>query len=277
MAGKFLDVPLREVIAKHGLMAKKSLGQHFLLDPNLLRRIASLAGDLREQTVFEIGPGPGGLTRALLETEARRIIAVEKDGRCVAALRELEEISGGRLAVIEADAMKTDLLRLAEGRKCSIVSNLPYNVGTPLTLKWLEEMPAYSGMTLMFQLEVANRLTASVGDKAYGRLAVAAQFCCLVEKVLDVPAAAFTPRPQVDSAVVRLTPRHDKPTDLSLRDIESVTAAAFGQRRKMLRSSLRSLGGEALLNACGISATSRAEELPLSDFETLARAIRAKV
>src|ERR1700722_342341 len=237
--------PLRDVIARHGLRTRKSLGQHFLCDLNLTRRIAECAGDVKGCTVLEIGPGPGGLTRALLATEAKKIIAIEKDRRCIEALADLVEISDGRLEVIEGDALKIDLLSFAKA-PYAIIANLPYNIGTELLIGWLKQMPAYKSMTLMFQAEVADRIAASPNSKAYGRLSVIAQFCCEVERVLDIPAQAFTPPPKVASAVVCLTPRKNRPADIPFNAMEKITAAAFGQRRKMLRSSLRALGGEEL-------------------------------
>jgi 16S rRNA (adenine1518-N6/adenine1519-N6)-dimethyltransferase len=271
----FSDLPpLREVIAQHGLMAKKSLGQHFLCDLNLTRRIAQSAGSLKGVTVFEIGPGPGGLTRALLETEAKAVIAIEKDERCLAALAELEKASEGRLKVIPGDALKTDLATLAPVPR-AVVANLPYNIGTELLLTWLHEIEDFKSLTLMFQSEVADRITAAPGSKAYGRLSVIAQFCCKTRRVLDLPASAFTPPPKVNSAVIRLTPRASRPDDIPLATLERLTAAAFGQRRKMLRSSLKVLGGEKLLNEVGINPERRAETLSLSEFESLARALKS--
>ncbi len=265
--------PLRDVIARHKLLARKSLGQHFLLDLNLTRRIVESAGDLKDCAVFEIGPGPGGLTRALLESEAKKIVAIEKDSRCVESLADLKKIAGKRLNVVEGDALKLDLTELAPKPR-AIVANLPYNIATPLLLGWLRQTGAYRSLTLMFQAEVADRLTAKPGTKAYGRLSVITQHCCDVKRVLNVPARAFTPPPKVDSAVVRLTPRADRPKDVSFESLEAVTAAAFGQRRKMLRSSLRSLGGEVLLEKAGINPQRRAEELTIEEFETLARRLR---
>ncbi len=264
--------PLREVIAAHGLAARKGLGQHFLLDLNLTGRIARLAGDLRGITVFEVGPGPGGLTRALLSTAAQKIIAVEKDPRCLKALAPLVEAFPERLSLIEGDALDLDLSALSPPPR-AIVANLPYNVGTPLLVGWLKNMAAFESLTLMFQAEVADRLLAAPGTKAYGRLSVITQFCCEGKRVLTLPARAFTPPPKVDSAVVRLTPRRDRPQDISFAAMERVTAAAFGQRRKMLRASLKPLGGEALLVQAGIDPSRRAEELSLAEFETLARLV----
>ena len=264
--------PLRDVIAAHELRTRKSLGQHFLCDLNLTRHIAQVAGDLSGCTVFEIGSGPGGLTRALVESEAAAVIAIEKDERCVAALSDVVAAAEGKLRLISGDALKTSLPSLAPAPR-AIVANLPYNVGTELLLGWLKEIDQYRSLTLMFQSEVVDRLCAAPHSKTYGRLSVITQFCCTVKRVLDVPAAAFTPPPKVDSAVVHLTPRPDRPTDIALANLEKVTAAAFGQRRKMLRSSLKPLGGEELLNRAGILPTLRAENLSLADFETLARLI----
>ncbi len=262
--------PLRDVIARYDLMARKSLGQHFLCDLNLTRRIAECAGDLKGCTVFEVGPGPGGLTRPLLGTKAKKIIAIEKDRRCIAALADLVAAADGRLEVIEGDALESDLTDLAKTPR-AVVANLPYNIGTELLLGWLRQMDAYKSLTLMFQAEVADRLTAVPDNKTYGRLSVITQFCCNVERVMDIPARAFTPPPKVDSAVVHLTPRKDRPKDIPFEVMEKVTAAAFGQRRKMLRSSLKPLGGEELLNRAGIDPTLRAENLSVKDFEELAR------
>ena len=265
--------PLREVIARHGLMARKGLGQHFLLDLNLTRRIVEAAGDLSGCTVFEIGPGPGGLTRPLVASGVAKIIAVEKDSRCVVALADLVEAAAGRLTVVEGDALALDLTTLAPAPR-AIVANLPYNVGTPLLLGWLKQVEAYRSLTLMFQAEVADRLVAPHGSKAYGRLSVITQFCCNVKRVLSIPARAFTPPPKIDSAVVHLAPRAERPVDVDLAALETLTAAAFGQRRKMLRASLRGLGGEALLETVGIKAERRAEELSVEEFTALARAWR---
>jgi 16S rRNA (adenine1518-N6/adenine1519-N6)-dimethyltransferase len=261
--------PLREVIAHHDLRTRKALGQHFLCDLNLTRRIAQAAGDLSDATVFEVGPGPGGLTRALVETDAICVIAIEKDNRCVAALADLVTASLGRLQVIEGDALRIDLSKLAPAPR-AIVANLPYNIGTELLIGWLRNMEQYRSLTLMFQSEVVDRLIAPPGSKIYGRLSVIAQFCCQVRRVLDVPAEAFSPPPKVDSAVVHLTPRTDRPADIAFATLEKVTAAAFGQRRKMLRSSLKPLGGEALLKRAGIDPERRAETLSLNEFEHLA-------
>lgn len=257
--------PLREVIKQHGLMAHKALGQHFLLDLNLTQRIVKMAGDLSGHTVFEIGPGPGGLTRPLLISGAKRVIAIEKDKRCVAALAELVEIANGKLEIVEGDALKVDLAKLAPAPR-AIVANLPYNVGTPMLLNWIKQVGCYKSMTLMFQSEVVDRLTAKNGTDAYGRLSVIAQACCNLKKVMSLPAKAFTPPPKVDSAVVHITPRDDRPSDKVISALEKVTAAAFGQRRKMLRSSLKVLGGEELLTSAKIRPDLRAEELTVEEF-----------
>ncbi len=264
--------PLRSVIAEYGLAARKGLGQHFLLDLNLTKRIAAQAGDLSGVTVFEIGPGPGGLTRALLGCNAKKIIALEKDARCVLALAPLVERSAGRLEVVEADALKADLVAMAAAPR-AVVANLPYNVGTPLLISWLRQMGEFQSLTLMFQAEVVDRLLAKVGTKAYGRLSVITQFCCEGRRAMTLPARAFTPPPKIDSAVVHLTPRKNKPADVAFETLERVTAAAFGQRRKMLRASLKPLGGEALLAKAGIDPMRRAEDLSLAEFEELARKV----
>lgn len=264
--------PLREVIAAHGLAARKGLGQHFLLDLNLTKRIVAQAGDLSGVSVIEVGPGPGGLTRPLVQSAAKKIIALEMDKRCVIALEQVVEASGGKLEVVPGDALKADCLALAPAPR-AVISNLPYNVGTQLLLGWLKDMPQYQSLTLMFQAEVVDRILAKPGTKAYGRLAVISQFCCDCKRVMSLPARAFTPPPQVDSAVVHMVPRASRPADVDLKKLEAITAAAFGQRRKMLRASLKPLGGEELLKRAGIEASQRAEELPLAAFENLARCL----
>ena len=265
--------PLRDQLEAHGLFAKKSFGQHFLLDLNITRKIARLAGPLDGCVVLEAGPGPGGLTRALLETAAR-VVAVEMDARFIPLLEELGAAADGRLTVERADALAMDdvalLARHAPGLPCRIVSNLPYNVGTPLLVKWLTGPADFEAMALMFQKEVAQRIVAGVGDDAYGRLAVIAQALCEARIVMDLPARAFTPPPKVDSAVVLLTPLPERPADALIAALEKVTAAAFGQRRKMLRSSLKPLGGEALCAAAGIEPKARAEEIAVDGFLALA-------
>ncbi len=263
---------LRDVLARYDLRARKSLGQHFLCDLNLLRRIVGTAGDLSGCAVFEIGPGPGGLTRSLAESQASCVFAIEKDPRFMGALEEIVAASKGHVKLVAGDALKINLPSLAPAPR-AIVSNLPYNIGTELLLGWLKEIDKYRSLTLMFQSEVVDRLCAKPGSKAYGRLSVIAQFCCNVSRVLDVPAVAFTPPPKVDSAVVHLIPRQNRSRDIDFADMERITAYAFGQRRKMLRSSLKPLGGENLLNRAGIDPTLRAENLTLTQFETLARLV----
>jgi 16S rRNA (adenine1518-N6/adenine1519-N6)-dimethyltransferase len=263
--------PLRESLAEHGLLAKKSFGQHFLLDLNVTRKIARLAGPLEGESVVEVGPGPGGLTRALLEAGAK-VVAVEKDARFVPLLEELAAAAEGRLTIVEADALAVDEAALAGGA-AHVVSNLPYNVGTPLLLKWLTGPWRPASMTLMFQKEVADRIAAAPGSDAYGRLSVITQAVCEAQVVMDLPARAFTPPPKVASAVVRLDPKPDRPSATDLAALEKVTAAAFGQRRKMLRSSLRNLGGEALCATSGIDPNARAEVISVEGFLVLARAL----
>jgi 16S rRNA (adenine1518-N6/adenine1519-N6)-dimethyltransferase len=266
--------PLRDVLAQHDLLAKKSFGQHFLFDLNITRKIARLAevgdGDL----VIEVGPGPGGLTRALLETGAR-VIAVEMDPRFEGLLGELGQASGGALELVLGDALTVDETALAKGAPAAIVSNLPYNVGTPLLIKWLTGPFTPTSLTLMFQKEVAERIVAAPGSDAYGRLAVIAQACADARLVMDVGPRAFTPPPKVHSAVVRLTPHAQRPDQALLDALQKVTAAAFGQRRKMLRSSLKQLGGEALCATAGLSPDVRAETVSIEGFLDLARATLA--
>ena len=261
--------PLRDVIARHGLLAKKSLGQHFLLDPSLLARIASLPGSLAGRHVVEVGAGPGGLTRALLGTDAVRVDAVEVDTRALGALGELAAVAGGRLVVHEADALAVDLASLCPAPR-QIVANLPYNVGTPLLVGWLRQAGAWERLTLMFQREVAERIVAAPGEEAYGRLAVLAGWVAETAIVGDVPPGAFVPPPRVHSSVVSVVPRHAQPAPALFRAMERVTAAAFGQRRKMLRGSLKGIGGEALLERVGIAGDRRAETLTVAEFERLA-------
>ncbi|WP_421929559.1 16S rRNA (adenine(1518)-N(6)/adenine(1519)-N(6))-dimethyltransferase RsmA [Neoaquamicrobium sediminum] len=268
--------PLREVIDRYELRAKKSLGQNFLLDLNLTGKIARAAGDLSSTTVIEVGPGPGGLTRALLAHGAARVVAIERDERCLAALAEVAAHYPGRLDVIAGDAMKTDFPALAEGvQDVKIVANLPYNIGTELLIRWLtvaDWPPFYSSMTLMFQKEVAQRIVAAAGDNAYGRLGVLAGWRTDARIVFDLPPQAFTPPPKVTSAVVHIVPR-TQPLPADGRKLARVTEAAFGQRRKMLRQSLKGIGGESLLVATGIDGTRRAETLSVAEFVTLANAI----
>jgi 16S rRNA (adenine1518-N6/adenine1519-N6)-dimethyltransferase len=270
--------PLREVIRQHGLAAKKSLGQNFLLDLNLTGKIARSAGELSGSTVMEIGPGPGGLTRALLSSGAAKVVAVERDERCIAALDEIAAHYPGRLEIVAADALQADLAVLAgDERPVRIVANLPYNIGTELLIRWLtaEWPPFYSSMTLMFQREVAERIVASPGDRAYGRLGVLAGWRTDAKILFDVPPQAFTPPPKVTSSVVQFVPR-EHPIEADLRTLENVTRAAFGQRRKMLRQSLKPLGGEALLATAGIDGARRAETLSIAEFVSLANAAAGK-
>lgn len=269
--------PLRDVIARHGLMATKALGQHFLLDLNLTARIARAAGDLTTGTCIEVGPGPGGLTRALLDGGAAHVIAIEKDKRCREILEELRGAYPGRLETIEADALTIDASQLGTAPR-RIVANLPYNIGTELLLGWLKTINAFETLVLMFQSEVAARLTAPSDTKAYGRLSVMAQWLCEVEQLFHVNPKAFTPPPAVNSTVVKLTPRREPLAPARRETLERVTAAAFGQRRKMLRQSLKSLGvdGEALCRAVGIDPTARAEVLTVQEFCALANAVDEK-
>jgi 16S rRNA (adenine1518-N6/adenine1519-N6)-dimethyltransferase len=262
--------PLREVIARFGLDARRSLGQHFLLDLNLTARIVRAAGAMEARHAIEIGPGPGGLTRALLASDAASVTAIERDSRCVAALADLVAAHSGRLRVVEADALAVDLTALTPAPR-KVVANLPYNIGTTLLLGWLAQARAFESLTLMFQQEVAERIVAAPGSQAYGRLSVLAQWIAEARIVLRLPAAAFTPPPKVASAVVHLVPRADQPPRDLFAAMERVTAAAFGQRRKMLRSALRSLGAaEALLAKAGIDPARRAETLSVAEFERLA-------
>jgi 16S rRNA (adenine1518-N6/adenine1519-N6)-dimethyltransferase len=283
--------PLREIIRRHGLSARKSLGQNFLLDLNLTARIARAGGSLDGVTVVEVGPGPGGLTRALLAARAQHVIAIERDSRAITALAEIAAHYPHRLTVIETDALEVDW-------RCAplpapapvppairIVANLPYNIATPLLVRWLSVAPWppwYDQAVLMFQREVAERIVALPGTKQYGRLAVLAGWRTKAKIMFDVAPAAFVPPPKVTSSVVRLTPRA-RPLPCDLAALERVTAAAFGQRRKMLRQSLRALGQDLgkdpqpLLAAAGIDPTARAEEIPVEGFVALANALEANV
>ena len=268
--------PLREVIAAYELRARKSLGQNFLLDLNLTGRIARAAGPVAGYRVIEVGPGPGGLTRALLAVGAEKVIAIEKDTRCIAALRPLAEAYPGRLEVIAGDALTFDLATLGAG-PTKIVANLPYNIATPLLIGWLSPVqwpPVWDNLTLMFQKEVAQRIVAQPGSKAYGRLSVITQWRCDAEILFDVPAKAFTPPPKVTSAIVQITPRAAPMAAIAQADLEKVTMAAFGQRRKMLRRSLSGLGVSVpdLLALAGLEPTARAEEIDVAGFCALAKA-----
>ena len=267
--------PLREVIARHGIRARRRLGQHFLLDLNLARRIVRAAGDLTGQTVVEVGPGPGGLTRALLETDAARVVAIERDPRCVDALSDLAARYRNRLSVVAGDALDTDIASFAAAGRVSIVANLPYNISTPLLIGWLRRIESIAAMTLMFQKEVAERIAAAPGSGAYGRLAVIVQWLCEARRAFDVAPTAFVPPPKVTSTVLRLVPREAPLAAADMAALEAVTAAAFGRRRKMLRSALSGLveDPEALLAEVGIAATVRAETLSPEEFCALARAL----
>ena len=266
--------PLREVIERHDLRARKSLGQNFLLDLNLTGKVARAAGELGGATVIEVGPGPGGLTRALLTHGAARVVAIERDERCLGALAEIAAHHPGRLEVISGDAMRTDFAALAAqaGGPVKIVANLPYNIGTELLLRWLTVPswpPFWASMTLMFQKEVAQRIVARPGDDAYGRLGVLAGWRTRARIAFDLPPQAFTPPPKVTSSVVHIVPR-ETPLPVEERKLARVTEAAFGQRRKMLRQSLKAIGGERLLAEAGIDGTRRAETLSIEEFVALA-------
>ncbi len=271
------DLPsLRETVARFGLDARKSLGQHFLLDPGVCARIAALAGDLTGRHVLEVGPGPGGLTRALLDGGAAQVVAVELDRRAVAALVELEAAHQGRLDVVEGDALGIDPVALLAAPR-RIIANLPYNVATPLLVGWLRQAAGLEGMTLMFQQEVAERICAAPDTKAYGRLAVLSQWRCRCELLLRLPPGAFSPPPKVWSAVVGFTPHEQDPGPDLFSAMERTTAAAFGQRRKMLRGALKSLGdAEGLLAGADIEGTRRAETLSVAEFDRLARTLLAR-
>ena len=269
--------PLRDVLATHGLLADKRFGQHFLLDLNVTRKIARVAGPLKDCVVIEVGPGPGGLTRALLEEGAGHVIAIEKDRRFIPLLAELADASGGRLTVVEGDALKADEQSLiaehAPGLTPKVVANLPYNVGTPLLVNWLTGAFTPASMTLMFQKEVADRIAAAAGEDDYGRLSVLAQALAETRVAMTLPARAFTPPPKVDSAVAFLKPRADRPAEDVIGALERVTGAAFGQRRKMLRSSLKVLGGEALCLKAEVDPNARAETIDVPGFLRLAAAL----
>lgn len=267
--------PLRQVIEKHDLVTKKALGQNFLLDLNLTSRIARTAGDLSNMTVIEVGPGPGGLTRALLMNGAKKVIAIERDSRCLPVLAEISDHYDGRLKVIEGDALETDMASLASG-PTAIVANLPYNVGTQLLVNWLSGTawpPFYQSLTLMFQREVAERIVAKAGDSHFGRLGVLAGWRCESEIAFDVSPQAFWPPPKVTSSVVHLAPRQ-QPIACDGAALEIITRHAFGQRRKMLRQSLKPVGGMELLERVGIEGTRRAETLDVAEFCALANAFR---
>lgn len=268
---------LAETIRRFDLAADKRLGQHFLVDPAILARIVAAAGPLGGRTVVEIGPGPGGLTRALLASDAARVVAVETDPRCVAALEELVAASGGRLEVVAGDALALDRRALAPGPSV-IVANLPYNIATELLVRWLRAPAGLERIVVLVQREVAARLAARPGTAAYGRLTVLAQWAARVEALFELPPGAFRPPPKVHSRVVRLSPYAEPPWPARLAALERVTAAAFGQRRKMLRSSLKSLDSApaTLCAAAGIDPARRAETLAIAEFAALANALDAR-
>jgi len=270
--------PLREVIRELGLSAKKSLGQNFLLDFNLTRRIARAGAPLEGATIVEVGPGPGGLTRALLLEGAAKVVAIEKDERCLPALHDVAALYPGRLDIVSADAKAVDYGALAHPSPARIVANLPYSVATPLLISWLKTEPWppwFDRLVLMFQREVAERIVAAPGGKEYGRLAVLSQWRTTPRILFTLPAEAFTPRPKVDSALVEFVPRKAPEPPCEASALEKVTAAAFGQRRKMLRSALRRLtpDSEALLESLGIDPKARAEELDVAAFCRIANAL----
>jgi len=265
--------PLRDVIRTHNLRAEKALGQNFLLDQNITDKIVRLAGDFTGQTVFEIGPGPGGLTRSILRSSARHVIAIEFDDRAVLALQDLCAAAGDKLEVMKADALGLDLCSLAPAPR-AIVANLPYNISSPLLVNWLRQISqdtnAYSSMTLMFQKEVAERILASEGNKTYGRLSVLSQWLCDVKRLVELPPEAFTPPPKVHSTVLQFIPRQNRPA-VEFSKLESVLAAAFQQRRKMIRSSLKAYAPK--LEQLGFDQTLRAEDIPVSDWLRLAAVV----
>jgi 16S rRNA (adenine1518-N6/adenine1519-N6)-dimethyltransferase len=270
--------PLRDVIARYGIVARRGFGQNFLLDLNLTGRIARAAGRLDDATIVEIGPGPGGLTRALLAAGARRVVAIERDPRCLTALGELAAAYPERLILVEGDALRLDPAELSDPPR-KIIANLPYNIATPLLLGWLERIRDYENLTLMFQREVAERLTATPHRKSYGRLTVLVEWLAEVKILFDIPPRAFSPPPKVTSSVVHIIPRAQPLAPARKPALERVTAAAFGQRRKMLRTSLKSLGipVDALLAQAGVAPTARAENLTIAEFCALARAAAASL
>lgn len=267
--------PLRSVIDRFGLMAKKSLGQNFLLDLNITAKIARAAGNVTGKNIIEIGPGPGGLTRALLQTDAAHVHAIEKDTRCIDALQELISAAQGRMTLHHMDALDINYETICPAPRV-LVANLPYNVATPLLIGWLRDMHLFDSLTLMFQREVADRIVATPRDDAYGRLSVIAQWICHVDKKFDLPPSAFTPPPKVTSSVVHFTPRPRTDT-VDFKTMERLTAAAFGQRRKMLRQSLKTLGiaPEELLEKSGVPGTARAEEIDVAGFVRMAEFLQS--
>jgi len=278
MSHSFDDLPpLREVLVQFDLNPKRSLGQNFLLDLNLTSRIARSAGRLEGANILEIGPGPGGLTRAILKENPASVTVIERDDRCIAALEQVSAHYPGKLRIIAGDAL-LDQPQMGVGLQTRIIANLPYNIATPLLIGWLETEPwppYFASMTLMFQKEVADRIVAAPGSRTYGRLAVLAQWRCTTEQLFDIPPQAFTPPPKVTSSVVHLEPRAE-PLPCRLKNLTAVTAAAFGQRRKMLRQSLKSVGvTNQIFEQTGISPMERAEQIPVSGFVALANALDA--
>ncbi|NKB48555.1 MAG: 16S rRNA (adenine(1518)-N(6)/adenine(1519)-N(6))-dimethyltransferase RsmA [Alphaproteobacteria bacterium] len=267
--------PLREIIARHQIDARKSFGQHFLNDLNLTRRIAAATGDLSDVHIIEVGAGPGGLTRALLESNAASVTALERDERCIGALHELADAVPDRLNVVAGDALTTNLADLSPPPR-RVVANLPYNIGTQLLVNWLEQPAAFTGFTLMFQREVAQRITAEPSTKAYGRLSVLCQWLTETRLLFDVAPSAFVPPPSVTSAVVALEVRKVPLAPARQEDLEFITRLAFGQRRKMLRRSLQSVGGAELLAQADIAETARAEDLSVHQFCALANMLEAR-
>lgn len=265
---------LRDVVIQHGLLAKKSLGQNFLLDRGVVQRVARVAGDIGNCTVIEIGPGPGGLTRALLENNAKRVIVIEKDSRCLEILVDIQAVSEDRLTIIPGDALAVKPQDLADG-PLKIVANLPYNIGTVLLTQWLEDLSRIESMTLMFQKEVALRIVAKPGTKQYGRLSILTQWLCTVRRVFDLAPRLFTPPPKVVSSVVEFIPKEIPAEERAFIPILSrITHDAFGQRRKMIRSSLKRIFTESELESFGLNPTLRAENLTVSDYVMLARRLR---
>lgn len=266
--------PLRDVIREHELRAEKKLGQNFLLDQNLTDKIVRAAGNIQDTTIFEIGPGPGGLTRSLLRTDPKKVVAIEFDPRAIRALQSLKETAADKLNILHEDALNTDLTTLSDAPR-SIVANLPYNIATPLLIGWLkkirEDQASFQSMTLMFQKEVAQRIVAQVGDKAYGRLAVLSQWLCDAHIVFDVPASAFSPPPKVTSSIVHLVPKSLGDKAPEFETIENLTAEAFGQRRKMIRSTLKKYSNH--FDDLGLDPTSRAENLCVDNYINLANKV----
>ncbi len=271
--------PLRDIIRAHDLRAEKSLGQNFLLDLNLTSKIARCSKNISGKTVFEIGPGPGGLTRALLLSDAQKVIAVEYDPRAIVALDSLKQASQGRFDIVQKDALTVNLVQLGQDYNASppyiIAANLPYNIATPLLVGWLATIynddAVFCELILMFQKEVAQRIVAKPSTKAYGRLSILSQWLCDVKLMFDIPAGAFTPPPKITSSVVRFVPKNNVAHDIDFKVMESITAAAFGQRRKMIRGSLKDYMDHILL--CGLNEQSRAEDLSVDEYVALARSV----